>query len=105
MHLAWAYGALQMTESEQQNHTLVSTFKTDAFMCGYLLWEIHTGGCHPWSGVSATEAARLVIEGKRPSYERISNERVRDLVAQCWKAGCCAGAPPPTVEAPHAHPR
>ena len=64
----------------------VSSFKTDSFMCGYLLWEIHTGGLHPWTGVSARQAATLVLEGKRPSCERIANDSVRELIEKCWQA-------------------
>ena len=67
-------------------NTRISSFKTDAFMCGYLLWEIHTGGCHPWSGITAVEAAKLVLEGKRPNYNRILNGRIRSLVEKCWRA-------------------
>ena len=75
-----------MAPEAMAGRTQLSSFKSDAFMCGYLLWEIHTGGENPWSGISAREAARLVLEGKRPSYEKIKCEKVRDLVELCWKA-------------------
>ena len=55
-------------------------------MCGYLLWEIHTGGSHPWPGVSARQAAQLVLEGKRPSLEKITDNSVRELIEKCWLA-------------------
>ena len=69
-------------ESLRSNESM-SSHSTDVFMTGYLMWEIWTSK-KPWSGVSAHEAMRLVLEGKREKIPAEVPNQVVKMIERCW---------------------
>jgi serine/threonine protein kinase len=60
---------------------------TDAFSYGVLLFEIFERGKTPWEGISITEAAAAVLNGKRLKLAKDNDapDVVRQLMADCFK--------------------
>ena len=73
-----------MAPEAMDRNSLYSNFQTDVFMVGYLMYEIWTMK-KPWSGISARETMKLVLEGKRMELngEGIPEE-VKKIIQSCW---------------------
>lgn len=60
------------------------TRKSDVWSYGVILWEIVTLGATPYSGMSAMEVMRQVLNGFRLTRPLHCKEEMYELMVQCW---------------------
>lgn len=62
-----------------------STFKSDVWSFGILLWEVNTFGCLPYPGMTNAQVQREVVEGYRMPCPSRNLLELYTIMLTCWR--------------------